>query len=317
MIVLILKRNGLFLQFDVNDEVVTRAGRLRAPFFAYSESIEVGYSYHWIRPPAEVYRLPFSSIDGLDLNYTTWMGDDWEVSSQVYFGTYDDDVEIYGQEGELDLNTGAGLVFTANYDWLTLRASVHHAEISITNATLEALDSSLRSVPALAGGPFDSIADDLLIDDTQVLFYEAAMMADYEGFLFIVEWTMLEFDDSAIPDDQGYMVSIAKNFGEFTPHLTFAVQDTDPDSFGSDTIPCVSTDLCNLQTSVAAFESEVETHSWIAGVRWDFMPSVALKFEAQYTDNRDSKSLNTDETVYTLDNLDDGMLYSFVLDAVF
>jgi len=251
------------------------------------------------------------------VNYTTWVSDDWEVSSQAYVGSYDDDVEIYGQTGDLDLNSGAGLVFTANYDWLTLRASVHHAEVSITNSTLEALDSNLRAVPPAAGGPFTSIADKLLIDDTQVLFYETAVTVDYEGVLFIAEWTMLEFDDSAIPDDQGYMISVAKTFGEFTPHLTFAVQDTDPDSFSSDTIPCVTTDLCNLQTSVAAFESEVETHSWVLGVRWDFMPSTAFKFEAQYFDNRDSKSLNSEGTLYTLDALDDGMIYSVVVDAVF
>lgn len=289
-----------FVNFEVNDELYSRAGRLRVPFFAYSDSVEVGYSYHWIRPPTEVYRLPFSSIDGVDANYTHWLTDDWELTTQVYYGTYsDDEVDVFGQESELDLKNGTGLVLSANYDWLTLRGSVHYADVTLSNPDLDALGT------ALDGAGFGSVADDLAVEDNGVMFYEAAVIADYESYLVVAEWTMLDYDRSVIPDDQGWMISLAKRIGSFTPHITFAKEKDDGESGFSDPIPSgVSPALDQLKASVDALESEALQESWIAGIRWDFMPSAAFKFEAQFTDRKQPED-------------DDAMIYSVVLDAVF
>ncbi len=276
-----LEAEWAFVSYEMNDETFGRAGRLRVPFFAYSESIDVGYSYHWIRPPSEVYRLPFSSIDGVDANYTTWLTDDWELSTQAYFGTYSDEVDVFGEESELDLKNGTGLVFTANYDWLTLRSSVHFATVTVTNDSINTLNS------ALTGAGFGSVADDIAVDENDVLFYEAAILADYEDYIFVAEWTMLDYDRSAIPDDTGWMISVGKRIGEFTPHLTFAKEEDDGETGFSDPIPSgVSPALDALKGTVDALESEALQESWIAGVRWDVMPSAALKFEAQYTDRK-------------------------------
>jgi hypothetical protein len=288
-----------FLNFELSDELYTRAGRLRAPFFAYSESIEVGYSYHWIRPPSEVYRLPFSSIDGVDVNYVTWLTDDWELTSQVYFGTYSDEVDVFGQKSNLDLTNGTGVVISANYDWLTLRGSVHYAQVTVTNDNTQALDTALRT----AG--FSNVAEDLAVKDNGVMFYEAAVQADYESYLVIAEWTMLDYDRSAIPDDTGWMISLAKRIGDFTPHITFAKEEDDGETGFSDPIPSgVNAGLDQLKATVDALESEALQESWIAGVRWDFMPSTALKFEAQYTDRKQPEN-------------DDTMIYSVVVDVIF
>ncbi|GAA3915208.1 hypothetical protein [Litoribacillus peritrichatus] len=300
-----LEAEWAFVSYEINDEAYGRAGRLRVPFFAYSESIDVGYSYHWIRPPSEVYRLPFSSIDGVDANYTTWLTDDWETSAQVYFGTYSDEVDVFGQESELDLKNGTGLVLTANYDWLTLRGSVHYATVTVTNDDIEALDSALRN-PLLPGGPYDSVADDIAVDENDVMFYEAAVLADYNDYIFVAEWTMLDYDRSAIPDDTGWMISVGKRIGAFTPHLTFAKEEDDGETGFSDPVPAGITlpDGRDLKAVVDGLETEALQESWIAGVRWDVMPSAALKFEAQYTDRKEPED-------------DDTMIYSVVLDAVF
>ena len=273
---------------------------LPLPTFAYSESIEVGYSYHWIRPPTEVYRLPFSSIDGVDANYTAWLGDDWEVNTQIYLGTFnDDEVDVFGEDSEVDLNNGTGIVVTAAYDWLTLRASVHYAEVTVDNDSLNTLFTTLDT------SGFGSVADDLAVEENDVLFYESAIIADYNDYFFIAEWTMLDYDRSVIPDDQGWMVSVGKRIGEFTPHLTYAAEKDDGETGFSDSIPSgISTGLDTLKATVDALEAEADQSSIIAGVRWDFMPAAALKFETQYTDRKSPED-------------DDAMIYSVVLDAVF
>lgn len=56
-----------FVTYAANDDLDLRMGRLRIPAFYYSDFLEVGYTYNPIRPAEEVYRLPFSSMDGVDL----------------------------------------------------------------------------------------------------------------------------------------------------------------------------------------------------------------------------------------------------------
>ena len=45
-----------YLQYRLNENWTLNAGQLRLPTYTYSDSIDVGYTYHWVRPPASVYR---------------------------------------------------------------------------------------------------------------------------------------------------------------------------------------------------------------------------------------------------------------------
>ena len=65
------KMEWLFMTYGLSDNLDARAGRLRIPFFMYSDSLEVGYSYLWVRPPVDVYgQLGFTSFDGADALYS-------------------------------------------------------------------------------------------------------------------------------------------------------------------------------------------------------------------------------------------------------
>ena len=48
-----------FVTYNANKDLDLRMGRLRIPFFYYSEFLEVGYAYNWIRTPSDVYSIPF------------------------------------------------------------------------------------------------------------------------------------------------------------------------------------------------------------------------------------------------------------------
>ena len=64
-----------YVSFDATESTTLRMGRLRVPFFYYSDFLDVGYAFNWVRPPSEVYRIPFSSIDGFDLTQRFSSGD--------------------------------------------------------------------------------------------------------------------------------------------------------------------------------------------------------------------------------------------------
>ncbi len=61
---------NLYLAWEANDNLTLRAGRLGTPIYMYSETLNVGFSYPWLRLPEEVYSLvQLTSHDGGDVLY--------------------------------------------------------------------------------------------------------------------------------------------------------------------------------------------------------------------------------------------------------
>ncbi|MCV6624392.1 MAG: hypothetical protein OIF51_21840 [Cellvibrionaceae bacterium] len=117
-----------FLRFNVNDSLALRGGRMRLPWYMYSESIEVGYAYPWVRPPAEVYVTSFTTYEGVDATYSHPIGS-WNTDTKIYYGTAGTDVA--------EAEAVSGIAFTAEKESLTLRASYNQIDtISITGFPL-------------------------------------------------------------------------------------------------------------------------------------------------------------------------------------
>ena len=47
-----------YLTYEISDELQISAGKMRAPFYRYSDFLDVGYTYRWVRPPQSVYKHP-------------------------------------------------------------------------------------------------------------------------------------------------------------------------------------------------------------------------------------------------------------------
>ena len=62
-----LQADWIFAKYTFNQVSSIKAGRIRSPVFMVSEFIEVGITYPWVRPPAEVYGLlPLNSVNGVE-----------------------------------------------------------------------------------------------------------------------------------------------------------------------------------------------------------------------------------------------------------
>lgn len=113
-----------FLRFNINDQLAVRGGRMRLPWYMYSESIEVGYAYPWVRPSVEVYVSSFTTYEGVDASYSQQLGD-WSSNTQLYYGTASTETA--------DTEAVRGIAFSVERDSLTLRASYNQIEaITIT-----------------------------------------------------------------------------------------------------------------------------------------------------------------------------------------
>ncbi len=82
-----LNYDWAYFDFNVGDSAKLKFGRLRIPFYKYSDYLDVGYAYHWITPPTSMYSLDFSNMDGVGYQQNfEMMG--MEHALNVAVGTY-------------------------------------------------------------------------------------------------------------------------------------------------------------------------------------------------------------------------------------
>ena len=304
-----------FVTYAANDDLDLRMGRLRIPFFQYSDFLEVGYAFNWVRPPSEVYRVPFSSLDGIDLTQRFSSGN-IDGSVQVYYGRFDGEFDTGDDQYNSDFRNFAGVAFSANMGNFGTRLSYHQAEITMeTENTTTVLGGAVAAATAIGAVPngvnvgaatsnpklagFTGVGDSKATEDFNFsgqtsYFYEAALTYDDGTYSAVAEWTKLDHGSSLFLDDQAWLIGVAMRAGNFTPHLTYT---TEKDSFDSGTEGDVQ-----KQLPLKADQSSI-----IVGLRYDYDSSTALKFEIQ---NNDEKTIEGADG-------DSATLYSVAVDLVF
>jgi len=271
-----------FVTYAASDDLDLRMGRLRVPFFYYSDFLEVGYAYNWVRPPEEVYRIPFSSVDGIDLTQRFSSGE-VDGSVQIYYGRYDGDLNYEGVTYDADFRNFTGITLNTNMGNFGSRLSYHQAELIIANPP--------------TGSPLAGIAtfgSDFQMTGQTTTFLEAALTYDNGTSSLVAEWTQLDYGTAAFLDDSAWLVAYAHRLGDISLHATYSEQKDEYESGANGAI----------QKAVGL---GVEESSIILGMRWDYDSSTALKFEAQYND----------ETMYAGVDGDSAMLYSIAVDVIF
>ncbi len=178
----------VYLTMQVSPTFKLRSGRLRIPGFLYSQTIYVGNSYYWIRPPELVYEtVPVTRFTGIDslwylpTSEGTWLinpavgqiKDDFEYQQGKISGNSEDFVLLQLRyEGEnltfqwvsvtMDLEILAELPGLPLYQFearLTQHAAAVNYEWSNLNFTLEALDIDQGvASPATARSAYISLA---------------------------------------------------------------------------------------------------------------------------------------------------------------
>jgi predicted porin len=262
----------LYVSYDINSQLNIKGGRQRIPFYMYSDYLDVGYAYHWIRPPVDVYGTAFSSYEGVSATYSGNMGN-WDTSLLGYYGATDTDT---GTFGDVVLDNLWGVVLSGSIDWLQLRVSFHQADVEGDDVT------ALPTQPYADG------------EDESAWFASLGAMANFGNFFIGAEFTRTSFDEilatavSASVDGLGgietgidqtdtWMITTGYRMGDWTPHLSFSTNTGD---YKADDL---NGDGTTAAGSLAGEEDSRET--WILGLRYDFHPSAALKVE--YTDRSD------------------------------
>ncbi|WP_370980818.1 hypothetical protein [Agaribacterium sp. ZY112] len=315
-----------YLSYAATDNTTLRLGRFRTPFYLYSDFLEVGYAYHWISPPSDVYSLPADSIDGIDIvNNSSFAGID--LTTQFYVGSINSGFTQGGEEIDTRIRDQAGLALTFNWEWLTLRLSHHEAQKVSFNGlenvyvdpaigTIGDLQDALNAMSAGLNDPgYTQAANNLSVQDERFTFDEMGVKVEWNNLLVVAEMTQLKADSGPLGQQNRAYVSVGYTFGPVMLHVTQSQANDDAADI-ADTItvldPAIYGPTLAAQTAGMAMAVDGLAQNFVAtdrttntvGMRWDFTPGAAFKLEVSDIDDATDADAS-------------GQIYRFVVDTVF
>ncbi len=273
-----------YISYDFTDNLRMLVGRQRAPFYMYSDFLDVSYAYPWITPPEGVYSLPFDTFDGVGFIYNASLGS-FDTTTHFTYGSNDNEAVIAGAVVDPTFDDIAALSFTATRDWFTFRVAY-----AVATSTIP-----VESIDALAAGwaqtPYASVGNLLKMEEDDGDFLEVGFQIDYNDWLVVGEYTEIDTGDTFLHENDSYYVMLGKRVNTVTYHVTYGADNNDGASLTAGIPVGVDPTLDFLIASTnGATQSQAEDTTFITlGARWDFHDSAALKFEyTDYSDDLDS-----------------------------
>lgn len=278
-----------YLSWQATENSKIRAGRLRTPFYMYSDFLDVGYAYAWITPPREVYYLPFNNVNGVDFYTTATLGI-FDTSFQAYFGGFDDELDLNNDGVMEDAQTRnqMGIAGTIGKDWWTLRAAYHQADLSIdvTGITMPVFGTLGTFADALTANGFADNANKLLVEDDKVTFAEIGLNIDTGRFVAAIEYVEFDPEDALLSKNKRGFVMGGVRFGDWLVHLTGS-QSRDDAAHPEAGIPASpqTAPLIGALQAIAGAQA-VDRDVVTIGTRWDVTTGTALKFQIDDIDDK-------------------------------
>ena len=283
-----LETEWAYLAYTFDNGSKVRGGKLRVPFYMYSDYLEVGYAYPFMRPSIDVYDLfPVSSYTGLDALIPVAVGDG-TLTFQPFTGEVNESVN----SADYKLKNTVGMVL--QYD---LNSWVFRGVYSQTKVESDA--------EALA-----------FMDDKTGKFMGIGASYDPGDWFVVSELGRIELD-GAYPDKDAAYLGGGVRIDSVTPYFMVGMSKSKDDDERSSPA---------LQALGYRSASDVKRNSYSLGVRWDFMPQVALKFDTTWLNNFGDTSGGLPGNSSPLGNsgvqinngmYDNTVLYTMSVDAVF
>ena len=241
-----------YIKYQFSDALSARAGRLRFPLYAKSETFEVGFSYPWVRPPVEVYVADVTSFEGVALNYRDTAGN-WLLEYQFVYGSVNDLLTKVRGDAGINIVANNGPI---NLSFIYIRSD----KIIITSFESLIDPSALEYIVASVG--YDDGVWDILFEAANAIpSRDSAIAGLYSGYLSI-----------------GYRIN------RFTPYLLQGGEDSEADEEErASKIPAIALSPVDYRT---------HSKNTALGLRYDINARVALKFEASYFYDMDDRSRN-------------------------
>jgi hypothetical protein len=205
----------MYLSWQANDNFLVRAGRLRAPVYMYSETLDVGFTYPWLHLPDEVYgQVQLSNYEGVDAIYTLPV----PIGSVMFqvgggqaknrnFYAFDDQYRIDYR------NTFAANVSLATNNFGSVRIGYVQADLDLD------IDAIVNTPIGITSQKF------LSFRGNTGKFTSVGYQYDNGTWLSADEFTRRVTDGDSSPSTDAFYFMGGRRFGDFLAHLTYAQLD--------------------------------------------------------------------------------------------
>jgi hypothetical protein len=215
-----------FVSFRPDNDWLFRVGRLRPPSFIYSQTAEVGVTYDQARLPQEVYALsPVYDFDGGAIT-KTWALENSEINLDAYWGTADIKFRVFLRELGQPLYISErveprGLILSYATSSLLLRGGAHRASVEFTDGPVPGnfVPTTIPFAPPIGGTLY--IPSTVSKVNLTVLILGADWRAG--DWRFTAEYGQRILNDiDTGPGSKSGSVTVARQFGKWTPYATYA-----------------------------------------------------------------------------------------------
>ena len=277
------------VKYQFTPDFSVRAGRTVVFPFMLSDTRLVGYTYPWIRPPQELYRMfSLTNLDGIDASYRFYSGAWINSVSATYGRTTLKTVN----DGEFKAKYAIEVSNTLEVGPSTFRISYSSVQADIRIPSIDALfagftqfgtAASASGFPA-TGAQALALGDKYRLHDFQHSFIAVGMYYDPGDWLLMAEWAAVK-SSAASSDAIAWHITGGYRFGKLTPYVTVAQINSD-----RITEPGISTaglppSLANAATDLnTGLDRLIKEFAWSQksvsiGTRWDFMRNTAFKLQ--------------------------------------
>jgi hypothetical protein len=305
----------LYLSWQPGENSLLRIGRVGTPLYFYSDYLNVGYAYHWVRPPQEVYSYD-TTLTGINYSYQTYAGA-WDLSPEVFIGT--EKQYLAPLQTTVDSRNAGGIILTAGYDgWLTLRGMQFRQDCTFTfdnfssdtvldeafggivdrQLVNQAQADGLRATYEPAMRPL--IDEVMVIEDQTITYREFALRMEHERWFVMSEWVKFKTDTYLLGDPESMYVSAGYRMGDFLMHLTrghytqgvssevkadnVLLQQVLAADSALDLVSFTGADLGRALRAAPAVSYSNVLDSTSVGVAWDVSLNMVLKADLGYAE---------------------------------
>lgn len=263
-----------YVGWDVSSALNVKVGRVVAPVFMTSETRNIGFAQIMARPMNTVYQInPITNVDGGNFKWNTRLG-------ESEFG-------LEGMAGRSSVNNSLGtfdskqsLGLGAHYStgpW-TVRAGLSSFKIDVNSPTIAAQLATIKASPACSN--CSGVIDDRFgMSGIKVRIQTLGVLYDDDDYIAQAEFATRPTSSTLIPETQGWYVMAGKRINAWTPYVMAGEFKVTESNLGlQPAAPPAATTIQFYNDSLFGLGNSHRKQIG-AGLRWDFAPKLALKFQ--------------------------------------
>jgi len=245
-----------YLTYRATENLTLMAGRRNIPMYYFSEFVEVGYAYPWMRPPSNLYWWQITQFNGVHAMYDFDWGDSSNTINFFYGNEYTKDNK---EMGYYEVLFGGQDSTVVEENWTDI-AGVNW---NITGDWSDTISYDLRFV--YFQHDMERVRHIIDADNTTLLtsqkFIGFGGSVDISKFTVLFDWNFVTRDDGLGTEYPTFLVSLVYHHDKFHPYITYSKADHE-------------------RTKAVPPTEDLEEHYISSiGIRYNFLPKAAIKVQ--------------------------------------